>query len=157
MTENERFNLILNHFLSEKIISYEKDLAKYISAKPERIRYLKTRGSLTNDEIELLSEAFSNINWWWVKSGQGNMLLEDPEVTKTKLMVEEADPIYKAARPEYKEALAGILLGTSDLPIEEREAILIKEVIILQQTLLDQIHMNTKPLGLFTKRKKKTH
>lgn len=153
-TENQRFNQAIEYLINQGDIKYAKELAEQINLNPDRVKYLRkdNGGSLNEQEINSLQEKFPQISWGpWVKLGQGSMLgsyNQDPQPQ----MVKEASIIYKK-NPDHQLLLNSILTGNSTLPESEQKKILVKEVLTLQQKVID-VYESTNPLKMFEDLKK---
>ena len=147
-TENKRFREVLAYLQQNKFIRFEKEIAEILNVNQDRIKYLKKDkgGSLSSDELCILWKKFPQINWVWVKIGEGSMLsaLTDQDLSNAN----EYSKINSKS-PDYKELIMLIITGESTLPEVEQKRILIQEVINLQNKLLE-IYDLTDPTSLFS-------
>ena len=147
-TENKRFREVLAYLQQNKFIRFEKEIAEILNVNQDRIKYLKKEngGSLSSDELCILWKKFPQINWVWVKIGEGSMLsaLTDQDLSNAN----EYSKINSKS-PDYKELIMLIITGESTLPEVEQKRILIQEVINLQNKLLE-IYDLTDPTSLFS-------
>ena len=147
-TENKRFREVLAYLQQNKFIRFEKEIAEILNVNQDRIKYLKKDkgGSLSSDELCIFWKKFPQINWVWVKIGEGSMLsaLTDQDLSNAN----EYSKINSKS-PDYKELIMLIITGESTLPEVEQKRILIQEVINLQNKLLE-IYDLTDPTSLFS-------
>lgn len=147
-TENQRFNTVINFLLNQKKFLYIKDIASIMGVNEDRIRYLRKEngGQLSSKELKVLSEKIPDIDWMWVKLGEGSMLATDN--------IAKEDAEMYAHKVDCKEdALAKILSGESCLPIEEQNKLLRREVLKLKDRIIKDSE-NKDPLKLLEEMKR---
>lgn len=151
-TENQRVKDSIRKLKDLGLIKTNADLADSIGIDINRINYItkKGGGNFTRPEINLLAQKFPQINWEYVFSGEGELLSE--EIHDGVSLVKESEMIY-SKDPDYKRLLNEILLGTSKLSETEQNKILKREVVNLQQKVIN-IYENTNPLKMWEDLKK---
>ena len=153
-TENQRFTEVINYLRNNGAIKFEKDISDELGTNKDRIKYLKKEngGSISNEELQILKKSFPQINWVWVKLGEGSMLAGYDKKPSPSFVL-DSEMIYEK-NPEHQELLNKILSNNSTLPEPEQKRILINEVISLQQKIIDIYESTPDPLNLIKELKK---
>ena len=79
MPFNQRFIAAIDHIQKHGLIRFEKDLMASMGWKRGRLTYLKSPEAkeLYATESDQLSRLYPIINWSYVNSGKGKMLLDE--------------------------------------------------------------------------------
>ncbi|WP_421977872.1 hypothetical protein [Roseivirga seohaensis] len=140
MTDTERFKKAIEYLLTEGFMKFKTDLKAILGIDAGRMTSLtRTKASKPQPrEIALLRKKFPQINWDWVSTGNGEMLASEN-------IVNEPEAVY-GSKEWKKDELNRIVAGSSAIPIEERETILIAEVQRLQQIIVEAQEVNNSTL-----------
>jgi hypothetical protein len=138
MSENQRLREALDLLKSKKEIHAWKDIAEIIGGDKNRVSYLTKNGGgkIKSLELKKLEESFPTLNWDYVVSGEGD--ISDRNMLR--------EPRFSYGEIDKEAELMKIVSRTSNLPIEQRENLLIEGYLKQTNKLARMVEVDNKSL-----------
>ncbi|NVJ48105.1 MAG: hypothetical protein HWE07_13300 [Cytophagia bacterium] len=135
MPQNQRFTEAKIYLTKTDRYPSDKEFAESVDMKPDRIKYIKNGKAIKPQEKLRLNEIYPDVNWEYVDTGLGSLLVADSN------KVEDPETVYLSKAWKKAEILK-IKSKASALPLEEQVDILVERLNEVEQALMDIQEIN---------------